>query len=287
MSTLVIGASGQVGKCLMRKLGADAVGTGHTRATGRLIPLDLADVGAIGRLIRNLKPEAIYVPGGVTAVDWCEAHEAEARRICVDGSVAIQEAALAVGANAVHFSTDYVFSGELFGPYEESDPPDPVSAYGRVKLEAERALGRHACIIRTSMVYSDDPDSKNFHNFVRNTLAAGKEVKAFSDQAGSPTYAPDLAEAAIELQAMPPRGVIHYAGPEVMNRVKFAQLVARAYGLQESLIRAVTSDELPLPARRPKLKAGLRVGRGPHPLKKEPVTVEMALEDMKKREPRR
>ncbi len=251
MKSLVIGASGQVGKSLMRLLGDGAIGTAHTRAAGKLVPLDLADAGAVGRLIRGLKPEEIFVPGGVTAVDWCESHEAEARRICVDGTAAVREAAEAIGAHVVFFSTDYVFSGKS-GPYTEADPPDPVSAYGRVKFEAEKSAGRRFTILRTSMVYSDEPDSKNFHNFVRDTLRAGKEVRAFSDQAGNPTYAPSLAEAALHALEGRLPGLYHAAGPDVLTRFEFARRVARAYGLEEGRVRPVTSDEMPMPASRPK-----------------------------------
>ena len=251
MKSLVIGASGQVGKSLMRFLGDDAVGTGHTRASGRLVPLDLADIGAVGRLVRDMKPKAIYVPGGVTAVDWCETHEAEARRICVDGTGAVREAAEAIGAHVVFFSTDYVFSGNA-GPYTETDPPDPISAYGRVKAEAEKAAGERFTVLRTSMVYSDESDSKNFHNFVRDTLRAGKEVKAFSDQSGSPSYAPMVAASAIVAMKGSRAGVIHAAGPEVLTRVVFARRVARAYGLPEDKVRPVTSEEMPMPAARPR-----------------------------------
>lgn len=251
MKYLVIGASGQVGTSLMRHLGTDAVGTAHTRATGKLIPLDLADSIAVTRLIDELRPEGIFVPGGVTAVDWCETHEAEARRICVDGTTAIREAALAIEAHVVFFSTDYVYSGKS-GPYTETDPPDPISAYGRIKHEAEEAAGQRFTILRTSMVYSDEPDSKNFHNFVRDTLRAGKEVKAFSDQSGSPTYAPMVAACAIVAMKGARAGVIHAAGPEVLTRVAFARRVARAYGLEEARVKPVTSEELPMPAARPK-----------------------------------
>jgi len=251
MKSLVIGASGQVGKSLMRFLGSDAVGTAHTRAAGSLVPLDLGNIGAVGRLVRELKPASIYVPGGVTAVDWCETHEAEARRICVDGTVAVREAAEAVGAHVVFFSTDYVYSGKS-GPYTETDPPDPISTYGRVKLEAEKAAGPRFTTLRTSMVYSDDPDSKNFHNFVRDTLRAGKEVKAFSDQSGSPAYAPMVAAAAMAAMKGTRAGVIHAGGPEVLTRIVFARRVARAYGLPEDKIRPVTSEEFPMPAARPK-----------------------------------
>ena len=251
MKSLVIGASGQVGKCLMRLLGDEAIGTAHTRATGKLVPLDLANAGSIARLINELRPAEIFVPGGVTAVDWCETHEAEARKICVDGTTAIREAAEAIGAHVIFFSTDYVFSGRA-GPYQPTDVPDPISVYGRVKYEAEKAAGSKSMILRTSMVYSDDPESKNFHNFVRDTLRAGKRVKAFSDQYGNPTYAPSLARAALEAMRVRALGPWHVAGPEVLSRLEFAKRVARAYGLEESGVQSVTSEELPLPAARPK-----------------------------------
>jgi dTDP-4-dehydrorhamnose reductase len=166
-----------------------------------------------------------------------------------------------------------VFSGDA-GPYGRERTPDPISAYGRVKLEAERVIGRDGLILRTSMVYSDDPDSKNFHNFVRDALTAGKEVKAFSDQTGSPTYAPDLARFAAHSAGVR-HGLMHYAGPEVLTRVEFAVRVARAYGLKESLIRPVTSAELPLPAPRPKERGGLIV-------ELESVSVDAALAEMSK-----
>jgi len=259
MKYLVIGASGQVGRELKRFLGEEAIGTGHKRATGDLVPLDLADTEAVGKLIREIRPECIFVPGGVTAVDWCETHEAEARRICVDGTVAVREAADAIGAHAIFFSTDYVFSGKS-GPYGEKDPPDPISVYGRIKTEAERAAGDQFAILRTSMVYSDDPESRNFHNYVRDTLRAGGEVKAFSDQAGSPTYATSLAVVVVAMRQKW-KGIHHVGGPEVMTRLEFARRVARAYKLDDSRIRAVTSEEMHLPAPRPK-RGGLRSTRG-------------------------
>jgi len=275
MKYLVIGASGQVGKALRRHLGPETVGTGHKRAKGGLLPLDLADTQAVGKLIREVRPEGIFVPGGVTAVDWCETHEAEARRICVDGTVAVREAAEAIGAHVIFFSTDYVFSGKV-GPYGEDDPPDPISVYGRIKLEAERAAGDKCAVLRTSMVYSDDPDSRNFHNFVRDTLRAGGEVKAFSDQSGSPTYAQSLVISEVAMRKKW-TGIHHVAGPEVLTRIDFARRVARAYGLGEARIRPVTSEEMRLPAARPK-QGGLKSTRREYLYT---ASLDEALADMK------
>ena len=188
--------------------------------------------------------------GGVTAVDWCESHEAEARRICVDGTAAVREAAEAIGAHVVFFSTDYVFSGKA-GPYKVTDPPDAINVYGRVKAQAEKEAGPFA-VIRTSMVFSDEPDSKNFHNFVRDTLRGGGVVRAFTDQTGNPTYAPPLATVAIAVMGNRLDGIMHVAGPEVLTRFEFARRVARAYGLDEGRLKPVTSEEMPMPAARPK-----------------------------------
>ena len=282
MKNLVIGASGQVGKCLMQLLGSGAIGTGRSRATGKLLPLDLADAGSVRRLIREVKPRFIHVPGGVTAVDWSESNEELARRICVDGTVAVREAAEAVGAHVVFFSTDYVFSGKS-GPYGEGDPPDPISAYGRVKAEAEKAAGPRFTVLRTSMVYSDDPDSKNFHNFVRDFLREGKEVRAFSDQAGNPTYAPSLAGAALLAMEYRPAGIVHACGPEVLTRFEFALRVARAYGLPEDKVKPVTSEDMPMPAARPK-QGGLRIGTVSE--KYRTASADEALSEMSKTKPR-
>lgn len=277
---LVVGASGQVGRALLKELaGREVVGTGHTRADG-LTRLDLADAAAVKRLILDLKPSGILVPGGVTAVDWCEDHEGEARRICVDGTRAICEAAAAVQAHVVHFSTDYVFSGAA-GPYDEAAIPDPISAYGRIKLDAERAADRGA-VIRTSMVYSGDPTSKNFRNFVVGALQSGNPVRAFTDQSGSPTYAPALASAAVEILDNGLDGLWHVAGPEVLTRLEFARRVARAAGLEESLIVPVTSDEFPLPAARPGLRGGLAVRRARNHLQSPLISLDEALDLMRK-----
>ncbi len=262
---LVIGASGQVGKCLLRELaGREVVGTGHARVAPGLRKLDLADGAAVRALIRELRPEGILLPGGVTAVDWCEANEPLARKICVDGTRAVCEAASELGAQVVHFGTDYIYSG-AHGPRREQDPPDPVSAYGRVKAEAE-AAATVGVLLRTSMVYSDDPDSGNFHNFLVRTLRAGKAAKVYVDQSGNPTWAPALAKAAVEALDRRLAGIWNVAGPEVLTRVEMARRIVAAYGLDPALLQPVTSAEFVLPARRPstgglvldKARAGLR-----------------------------
>ncbi len=282
MKILVIGASGQVGRCLMKRLTAhEVVGTGFAHAQG-LMKLDLADADSVGANIAEMHPDLILVPGGITAVDWCESNRAQAERVCVGGSRAVQSMARKIRAHVVHFSTDYLFPGGK-GPYREDAPIRPLSAYGHVKYAAEQAIresGGSFAIVRTSMVYSHDPGGKNFCQFVRDRLAVAQEVKAFSDQTGSPTFAPALARAVIEIGERRLEGVWNVAGPDVLSRLQFAERVARAFALPTGSLRGVTSAELPLPAKRPGLHAGLDVSKAQRELRTPLLSVEQACAEM-------
>ena len=133
MRALVIGASGQVGAALMRALwarGHDAVGTyAHHPAEG-LAAVDITDHAAVERAIQDARPDWILCSAGLTHVDYCEEHPAEAFAINRDGALAAARLARRSGAGFVFYSTEYVFDGER-GPYAEEDPARPLSAYGR------------------------------------------------------------------------------------------------------------------------------------------------------------
>ncbi len=123
---LVIGASGQIGSCLVRALeqaGIEVCGTRFTRSSPLATTLDVQDPAAVKNLLSALRPETIFLgviaPGGV---DACEKHPSEARRLHIDGTRHILEAAHAIGARLVYYSTDYLFDGRD-GPYTEDAPP--------------------------------------------------------------------------------------------------------------------------------------------------------------------
>ena len=258
MRALVLGASGQVGGLLMRRLASrvETFGTGFRPSSYPSI--DLADSVAVDAYIHRIQPTHIFVPAGITAVDACESQFEAAWRICVDGTRTIQQTANRIGAFVVHFSTDFIYSGD-HGPYTESACADPISAYGRIRLAAEQAAqeaGGDFAIARTSMVYSDDLSGKNFVSFIRNNLSSGRSIKAFTDQAGSPTLAEDLASATIEVAERRLSGIWNLSGPEVMTRHAWAAQVARHFGLPEEMIEAVNSQSFVLPARRPGLQGG-------------------------------
>ena len=177
-----------------------------------------------------------------TDVDGAEADEAGARRANVDRTREVVE----LGAPVVYFSTDYVFDGTKREPYLESDSPNPLSVYGRTKLEGEAEI-HDGWIVRTSWLFAPWGS-----NFVRTMLALGlqrDEVPVVDDQRGCPTYVPHLAEATREIVQLP-YGIYHVAAGSDCTWAEFAEAIFEEAGL-DCRVRHVYTDELGRPAPRP------------------------------------
>jgi len=237
---------------------ADPVGTGPGRV------LITGAGGQLGAALREVFPEADardragfevtsppsldYVPALVlhaaawTDVDGAEADPGGAERVNAQGTRNV----VALGAPVVYFSTDYVFDGGKAGPYVESDEPNPVSEYGRTKLEGEREV-REGWIVRSSWLFG-----WTGKNFVRTMLALGEqqdEVAVVDDQRGSPTFVGHLAEATPGLLELP-GGVWHLAADGDCTWAEFTEAIFEEAGL-DCCVRRISSEELNRPARRP------------------------------------
>jgi dTDP-4-dehydrorhamnose reductase len=258
---LVIGASGLVGSWLLRAAqarGWAAAGTYLSQSLAGLRGLDIRDGGQVCSLLAELHPEVVFLPAARANVDHCELHPAEVYPTNVSGVRNVVGASNEVGAKLVYFSSDYVFDGTS-GPYAEEEAPNPINQYGIQKVLAEHYVALHArdyLIVRTTVVYGAETAGKNFVYRLHRTLAAGETLTVPMDQVGSPTYAPDLAHAAIELAGLDARGLYHLVGPTQVDRYRFACEAAEQLQLDAALIRPVTTTELGQPARRP-LRAGL------------------------------
>ena len=265
MRVVVIGASGQVGEtiaALLVERGHHVVGTHHGHPQPGTRPLDLTDASATERCLAEIEPDWVMCPGGLTAVDYCESHPDEAMTANRDAPAAAARAAAQRGAGFVYFSTEYVFDGRA-GPYAEDDPADPQSVYARSKLEGERRAveeNPRTIVIRTTVVYGPERQGKNFVYQVLRRARAGEAVRVPNDQRSSPTYSADLAAATVELIERDFRGLIHVAGPLVLDRHAFTLEVCAAFGLDAGLVEGVTTESLRQPARRP-LRAGLVIER--------------------------
>ena len=189
MRILVTGASGQIGFELVRALQP----LGSVIASGR-DTLDLADPGSIlGRLDR-IRPDLIINAAAYTAVDDAETHQALAMRVNAESPAAMAAWAASHGCALIHYSTDYVYSGNSTWPWRETDAAEPLSVYGRSKLAGDVAIqnsGAAHLILRTGWVYS-----ARGRNFMRTVLAKARsqeELMVVNDQWGAPTWAQTVA----------------------------------------------------------------------------------------------
>ena len=265
MRALVIGASGQVGAALGARLttrGHTWTGTHGRVATPGLSFLDIADHAATARAVKEASADWIFCPAALTHVDYCEEHPDEALRVNRDAAATAARAAASAGAGFVFYSTEYVFDGTA-GPYAEDDPVNPLSHYGRSKLEGERAVtaaNPRSLVLRTTVVYGPEPQGKNFVYQLLRRGRAGERMTIPVDQVSSPTYNVDLAAASVELVERGLTGVYHVAGSAVLDRFAFARLACDVFGLDPALLEPVTTASLRQRAARP-LQAGLRVDR--------------------------
>lgn len=261
--SLIVGASGQVGRQFLEAMGERAVATSREAREGWL-QLDLAalsEVGQAAAVLDGQEFEAIYCVGGMTHVDGCEAEPELAWRTNGVGPGVLAEYARRRGVPYVFFSTEYVFDGaaEDPGPYAEESRTNPLSVYGKSKLEGERrVMAAHpgALVLRTTVVYGPDAKRMNYVCALIRNLRGGVTMRVPEDQVSTPTYNRDLIPAALGLVAAGATGVFHVSGPEVLGRLEFARRVAAELGLDGGLLEGVSTTELGQAAARP-LAAGL------------------------------
>lgn len=187
---LLLGADGQVGWELRRALLPLGDVLPCTRAQA-----DFSDLPALRALLEREQPHVIVNAAAYTAVDQAEREPELAQRINAQAPAVLAEHAAAHGAWLLHYSTDYVFDGRKPAPYVETDAPNPQSAYGRSKLEGERAMAASGCrhvILRTSWVYA--ARGGNFAKTMLRLAAEREQLRVIADQFGAPTSAELIAD---------------------------------------------------------------------------------------------
>ena len=265
IDSLVIGASGLVGNYLHAQLlqsGQRVIGTSTSSDVPTWNHLDARDRRAVDAIILEHQPQTIFLPAAQTNVDYCEQHPQEAYQVNVAGLDNVIQAANRAGARLICFSSDYIFNG-VGGPYSEEDLPQPVCQYGWQKLLAEYIVTLHAkesLIIRTTVIYGWESRGKNFIYRLLKTLRESKTLRVPSDQVGTPTCAPNLAAAVVELAGSRTTGIYNIAGPHLVNRYQLAVEAAKIFGLDASLIQPALTKDLGQIAPRP-LQAGLKINK--------------------------
>jgi len=192
MRILLTGKNGQVGGELEKVLAP----LGEVTATGRS-EMDLSDPNQIRQTVRQINPELIINAAAYTAVDKAESEPELAQAINGTAPGILAEEAKKLGAVLIHYSTDYAYSGKMRSdPYIESDPPAPISVYGKTKLEGDHAVeqsGASYLIFRTSWVYG--LEGNNFLKTILRLANERDELRIVDDQLGTPTWCRSIADA--------------------------------------------------------------------------------------------
>lgn len=228
---LLIGGSGQLGTAITGRWNdCEIEAPPHAE-------LAIEDTQALAEAIERYRPDAIVNAAAFHDVDRCEAERD--RAMDVNARAAGAAARLAADRDAVFvtLSTDYVFDGHKDAPYAESDAPNPLSCYGRSRLEGERlveAAGGRSFVVRTCGVYGPSRSASPRRTLIERVLEAqtnSRPMRVVEDVVVSPTFAGDLADALHDLLDTDAYGLYHAAGAGAVSWYDFAREAARQAGV--------------------------------------------------------
>ncbi|MCZ7584200.1 MAG: dTDP-4-dehydrorhamnose reductase [Deltaproteobacteria bacterium] len=251
MRLLVTGSAGMLGRAAVRA----AAARGHDVAQWDMGEGDLAEEEVAAAAVAGAMPDAVLNCAAFTDVEGCEdpANAEAVRRGNVDLPKYLARACARRDTLIVHVSTDYVFDGTKAGAYVEDDPVAPASAYGRSKLDGERAVVSEAptthLILRTAWLYG--AGGKNFVDTIRRKLDEEAPLRVVNDQHGCPTYAADLATAMIAAAEHGLTGLYHSVNAGTTTWYGLARKIAELTARADHPIEPCSSADYPVKAKRP------------------------------------
>lgn len=244
LKLLITGAQGQLGQALQTRF------IDHEVVAWGSHDLDISQLEHVRQALNHIRPDMVLNAAAFTQVDHAETHQEAAYRGNALGPRNLALATHERDIPLVHFSTDYVFDGQQSRPYHEFDRPNPLSVYGQSKLAGEEQVKtgnpRHF-IIRTAWLYHII--GKSFPQTILR-LARQGPVRVVSDQFGSPTFAPHLAQAVSQLIETDAFGTYHLAGAGGTSWYDFTKALYQALDIRATVL-PITTAEYPLPAPRP------------------------------------
>lgn len=250
MNWLITGASGQLGKSLVEHLEArGAFYTGLTKGD-----LDISSPDSKEKIM-DLNPSIIVNCAAYTLVDKAESEKDLAAQVNGTGAKHVALAARELSVPLIHISTDFVFSGQRNIPWKTNDKPEPISQYGKTKLEGEKCIQdvypEHSLILRTAWLYG--PFGKNFaKTILKKALSTKDELRVVDDQIGQPTSTLDLARQIYDAGTNGiPAGIYHATNSGQVTWYEFAREILILSGEPTSRIKPIQSSEYPTPAKRP------------------------------------
>ncbi len=249
MKILLTGARGMLGRDLLPLLSAK-----HEVLGKDIQDFDITDRKRVQEEIAAYRPDVVIHTAAYTDVDGCEGKRDLAFAINGEGALNVALGCAHVRSRMIHLSTDYVFDGKSRIPYPEGYPPNPLSVYGKSKLQGEiyiqEALDSYL-IIRTAWLYGQH--GKNFVDTILRLAREKDELRVVNDQKGSPTFTKDLSQAIGRLAEEEFRGVLHVTNSGSCTWFEFAQKILdlKSPSGRKVPVIPISSAELARPAHRP------------------------------------
>ena len=245
MRLLITGAAGMLGRDVCAR-------TPHELIALARADLDITDAGAVDAAVSRARPDVVINCAAWTNVDLAEGAEPEACEVNGRGAGNVARAAAGAGAWTIHVSSDYVFDGGRREPYLESDPVNPLSAYGRSKLAGEAAVAQAApashTIVRSSWLFG--AGGPCFPSTILRLAGERDGLTVVDDQIGCPTFTGHLAGALLELAERRVGGILHVAAAGHCSWYELAKVIVETAGLDCEVAPGSTA-ELARPAPRP------------------------------------
>jgi len=228
-----------------------ATGRGHEVLACTRQELDVTSPGSVAELFDRARPQAVVQCAAYTAVDRAESEPEVAMAVNRDGMRIVAERAASIGAHVTCVSTDYVFDGWRRAPYPPDHRPNPISTYGRTKLEGELAAlesSRRTLVVRTSWLYG--AARRNFVTAMLERAERGEPLTIVDDERGGPSWSRNVARTLLELIERDATGVWHVADAGTCSRIELVREAIALAGLAAD-VTPVSADEWAAPAPRP------------------------------------
>ncbi len=293
MKIAVFGASGLLGSAVCREVLARGhqlhayVNRSWKDPAGRFnttsLPLEKFDL--IIRELFDQWPDALVNCAAISSPDSVDQNPKFSKLINVDAARRLAEISSHLGARYIHISSDMVFDGSA-SPYRSTDKTNPLSEYGRQKLEAEKqvlkATDQNLVILRITLLNGNSPwGNRSPHERILNSLANGKSPSLFTDEFRQTSSAENVSQLVVELIERPNlNGLFHWAGTEVISRYELGCKILQRFGLsQERITASSLTDSVMRVGRRPK-ELTFELAPLVSKVKTQPATIEQQLEEM-------
>ncbi len=242
------GRTGLLGRALVEaltRLGAEPLAVGRA-------DFDPLDPEAMAKFLDHNQPNLLINAVAYTAVDKAEDEPEAAALLNATLPAVLARACRTAGLPLLHFSTDFVFDGTKAEPYVPEDATNPLSVYGRTKLDGERAIldifPEKSVIARTAWLFG--PGKGNFVHKIVSLAQTRESLRVVHDQTGSPTFTPDLADLALALLASGKAGIFHVVNAGRATWCDLAREAVKTAGLACQVL-PIRTDQYPVKAKRP------------------------------------